>query len=98
MAYNFSAEKHGARDLRTLHERLSRFELVELFPVEVGGDSLTLGMSIPFKAMDDPRFRSELENVMTYLVVEQGFHVTDLYTGEPVSVGAISGLAKQISA
>jgi len=98
MAYHFSAEKRGDRDLRILHERLSSCALVEIFPVEVSGDSLTLGMSIPLKGMDDPRFESELEDLMTYLVVEQRFQVTDLYTGEPVSASAISGLAKQISA
>lgn len=98
MAYNFSAEKRGDQDLRILHERLSRFALIEFFPVEVGGDSLTLGISIPFKAMDDPRFEDELESVMTYLISEQGFQVTDLFTGNPVSAGSISGMAKQISA
>ncbi|NQU21925.1 MAG: hypothetical protein HQ567_11635 [Candidatus Nealsonbacteria bacterium] len=97
MAYNFSAEKRGDQDLQILHERLSHFGLIEFFPVEVSGESLTLGISIPFRAMDEPRFENELENVMTYLVSEEGFQVTDLFTGNPVSAGDISGLAKQIS-
>ena len=98
MAYNFSADKRGDQDLQGLHERLSQFDLVEFFPVEVSGDLLTLGMSIPFKAMDDPRFENELEDVMTYLIAEQEFQVTDLLTGNPVRAGDIAGLAKQISA
>lgn len=97
MAYSFSAEKRGDQDLQVLHERLSQFDLVEFFPVEVRGDLLTLGISIPFKAMDDPRFENQLEEVMTYLIAEQDFQVTDLYTGNPVRAGDIPGLAKQIS-
>jgi hypothetical protein len=97
MAYNFSAEKRGERDLKVLHERLSEFNLIEFFPVDVSDESLTLGISIPFKAMDDPRFENELDMAMRYLVSEQGFQVTDLYSGNAVPTSDISGLARRIS-
>ena len=97
MAYNFFAEKYGKQDLKLLLERLSEFNLVELFPVEVSGDALILGISIPFKVMDDPRFEEELEKAMDYLVTQQGFQVTDLFTGNAIASDDISGLAQQIS-
>jgi hypothetical protein len=98
MAYNFSAEKRGGdQDLGVLHQALSRFVLFEFFPVEVSDELLTLGISIPFKAMDDARFENELEEMLMYLVLKQGFHVTDLFTGKPVLASNISGLAKRIS-
>lgn len=96
MAYNFSAEKHGEQDLQILRERLSEFELIEFFPVDVSDESLTLGISIPFKAMDEPRFENELEKAMSYLVAD-GFQVTDLYTGNAIAASDIPGLARQIS-
>lgn len=98
MAYNFSAEKHGKQDLQILHECLSHFDLIEFFPIEVSDESLTLGISIPFNVMDDPRFENEVETAMGYLVSEQGFQVTDLFTGNAISSSDISGLARQISA
>lgn len=98
MAYNFSAEKRGEQDLQVLHERLSELDLIEFFPVEVSDESLTLGISIPFKVMDDPRFENEVEKAMRYLVSEQGFQVTDLFTGNAITSSDISGLASQISA
>ena len=98
MAYNFLAEKRGGQDLQILHERLSEFDLIEFFPVEVSDESLTLGISIPFKVMDDPRFQNEVEKAMGYLVSEQGFQVTDLFTGNAISSSDISGLARKISA
>ena len=97
MAYSFLADKRGVQDLQILHERLSQFELVEFFPVDISGELLTLGISIPFKAMDDARFENELEKVMTYLIVEHKFQVTDLFTGNTIRVGDIAGLAKQVS-
>lgn len=97
MAYHFSAEKCGERDLKRLHQRLSEFELIEFFPVDVSADSFTLGISIPFKGMDDPRFADELEKAMCYLVSEEGFRVTDLYTGKAIAADDIAGLARQIS-
>jgi hypothetical protein len=97
MAYNFSAQKRGGQDLQVLHQALRRFVLFEFFPVEVGEELLTLGISIPLKSMDDPRFENELEEVMRYLVLEQEFNVTDLFTGNPVLASNITGLAKQIS-
>ena len=98
MAYNFSAEKSGERDLQILHERLSEFGLIEFFPVDVSGESLTLGFSIPFKAMDDPQFENQLEKAMSYLVSDQGFQVTDLFTGNAIASSDISTLAQKISA
>ena len=98
MAYNFSAEKRGEQDLQILHERPSEFDLIEFFPVEVSDESLTLGISIPFKVMDDPRFENEVEKAMSYLVSEQGFQVTDLFTGNAIASSDISGLASQLSA
>ena len=97
MAYNFSAEKRGEQDLQILHKRLSKFDLIEFFTVDVSAESFTLGISIPFKVMDDPRFENELEKTMSYLVSEEGFQVTDLYTGKAIAAGDISGLARQIS-
>jgi len=96
MAYQFTAEKCGNHDLPILHERLARHVLIEFFPVEIGDDCLTLGISVPIKALDDPRFETELVNVMTYLVSEEEFQVTDLYTGDPVRVDDIPRLASQI--
>jgi len=98
MAYNFSAAKRGAQDLQSLHQRLSGFDLIEFFPVEVSDESLTLGISIPFKVMDDPRFECEVEKAMSFLVSDQGFQVTDLFTGKTIAPSDISGLARQISA
>ncbi|PQO28978.1 hypothetical protein [Blastopirellula marina] len=97
MAYNFSAEKLGEHDLQTLHGRLSKFQLIEFFPVEAADESLTLGISIPFKAMDEPRFRDELKEAMSYLISE-GFQVTDLYTGSAIAADDIADLARRISA
>jgi hypothetical protein len=98
MAYNFTAEKHGEQDLHALRERLSGLNLIEFFTVEVSAASLALGISIPYKAMDDPGFRDELEEVMNYLVSEQGFRVTDLFTGNAIAAGDIPDLAQHISA
>ena len=72
-------------------------ELCEFFPVEVDGDRLSLGISIPFKVMSDPRFASELTDVMTYLV-SKGFQVVDLFTGDPLGAADIAGLPARISA
>lgn len=96
MAYQFSAEKRGVHDLLHLHGRLTRYERIEFFPVEIGDGSLTLGISIPFKATNDPRFEAELVDVMKFLIVEQEFQVTDLYTGNQVDADNISSLAQQI--
>ena len=98
MAYNFSAEKRSEQDLQILHKRLSEFKLIEFFPIDVSDESLTLGISIPFKVMDDPRFESEVEQAMSYLVSEEEFQVTDLFTGNAVASGDIPGLARRISA
>jgi len=97
MAYNFTAEKHGEQDLHALRERLSGFDLIEFFTVDVSAASLTLGISIPYKAMDEPGFRDELEEVMNYLVSEQRFRVTDLFTGNTIASSDIPGLAQHIS-
>ncbi len=97
MAYNFTAENLGKQDLHALGKRLSEYSLIEFFPVEVSAASLTLGISVPFKAIGDPGFRTEIENAMSYLVTEQGFVVTDLYTGNTIAPSDIPGLAQQIS-
>ena len=96
MAYNFLAEKHGEQDLRELRERLTDFKLIEFFPVEVSDQSLALGISVPLKVVDDPRFESELERAMHFLV-NAGFQVIDLYSGNAITAGEISGLVRQIS-
>lgn len=98
MAYNFTAERRGKHDLQVLQERLSAFHLIEFFPIEVSDESVMLGISIPFKAMDDPQFGGEFEQVMSYLVSEQGFQVTDLFTGNMIAADEMSQLARQISA
>ena len=97
MAYNFTAEKVGSQDVQFLHARLSQFELLEFFPVETGRDHLILGISIPFKFMDDPRFARELTELMTYLV-STGFQVVDLFTGDTIRDVDIIGLPAKISA
>lgn len=97
MAYNFSAEKCGA-DPHVLHQSMRRFALFEFFPVEVSEERFTLGISIPFKSMDDPQFELDLAEMMTYLIAGKGFKVTDLFTGKPVLASHIAGLARQISA
>ena len=98
MAYNFTAEKRGLQDLHAIHHRLSQFDLLEFFPVEVSSEHLTLGISIPFKVMDEPRFAIELTALMTYLVSAERFEVVDLFTGNAILVGDIAALAEQISA
>jgi hypothetical protein len=97
MAYNFSADKRGDLDLQVLHQRLSQFALVECFPVEVSDELFTLGISIPLKAINEPRFEHDLVQLMTYLIVEQGFQVTDLYSGKSVRSEDIPRLQKQIT-
>jgi len=97
MSYNFSAEKRGGPDLKGIRVTLSHFVLFEIFTVEVSEDSLILGISIPLKSVDDPRFENELEELMRYLVVRQGFNVIDLYSGSPVLASNISDLAKKIA-
>ena len=96
MAYNFSAEKKGEQDLQILHRRLSEFDLIEFFPVDVSNEGVTLGISIPSKAMDDPRFESEVQRSMSYLVSDEGFQVTDLYTGNVVADAEIPELAQRM--
>ena len=83
--------------MQILHKRLSEFDLLECFPVEVSGKLFTLGISIPFNAMDDPRFESQLQGIMSFLISEQGFQVTDLYTGNALAAGDIPELARRIS-
>lgn len=97
MAYNFSAEKLGKQDLQILRDNLSEFDLIEFFPVEISDQSLTLGISIPFKVMDNPRFENQVEKAMSFLVSEQGFQVIDLFTGKTIALGDIPGLARRIS-
>lgn len=98
MAYNFLAHKSGDSDLQSLRKRLCGFENIECFPVEVSADLVTLGVSVPFRAMDDPQFERELVEAMTYLVAEKGFQITDLVTGNTVRPEDIADLSKQISA
>lgn len=98
MAYNFLIEKTGDPNLLVVHQRLTELRLIEFFPVEVSSNYLALGMSIPFKSVSDPQFKHQLEVAMAYLITEQGFLVTDLYTGKAIATSEISGLAAQISA
>lgn len=97
MAYHFTAEKRDNQNLLLLHEALEKFGLIEFFPIEISEPFVSLGVSIPFKSIGDPNFENELVTLMSYLVVEQGFEVTDLYTGNSVKADEISGLVKQIS-
>lgn len=97
MSYNFSATKKESQDLQVLQDRLAEFELIEFFPVNVSRDALTIGMSIPFKVMEDSRYELEVEEALTYLISEEGFEVTDLYTGKTVPLTNVSRLAKEIS-
>jgi hypothetical protein len=98
MAYNFFAENRGKLDLKVLHEQLSRFKLIEFFPVYISEDSFMLGISIPFKVVESLEFEDELETAMRYLVSEQDFQVTDLFTGDALTSENISGLANRILA
>ncbi len=97
MSYQLLAEKDGIQNLRLLHERFSTIKLIEFFPVEIGPQVWALGISIPFKSIDDSQFQNELENVISYLVTDQGFQVTDLYTGTALSSADVSDLAERIS-
>lgn len=97
MAYNFTAEKSDPQNIQSLYERLTQFDLVELFPIEASDSQLILGISIPFKFMDDPRFGKQLTELMTYLV-STGFRVVDLFTGDTIRDVDISGLPARISA
>jgi len=97
MAYHFTAEKSGAYDLPQLHAHLTEQSLIECFPVEVEESSLILGMSIPFKNMDAPKFEPRLISTMRFLIVEQGFTVIDLWRGDPVREAQILGLAQKIA-
>ena len=97
MAYNFSAEKKSKLDLQALQSRLSKLELIEFFPIDVSSDSISLGISVPFKVVDDPRFECEVCDTMYFLISEVGFEVFDLFTGKAVTTADIPGLARQIS-
>lgn len=97
MAYNFSVSKSGSVDLPTLHDRLLKADLIEFFPVEVSDNLVEFGISIPFTKMDHVRFASQLEELITELVVMSGFHVFDLYSGAEVLSQEIPGLAMKIS-
>jgi len=96
MAYLFTAEKCGDYNVPILRQQLARCELIEFFPIEIRDDSLSLGFSIPSKLMDDPRFEAELVSVMTYLIADANFEVTDLYSGDPITANEIPGLTAKI--
>jgi hypothetical protein len=98
MAYNFLVEKLGEHKLLIVHQRLMEFRLIEFFPVEISLDSLALGISVPLKYVNDPHFSRQLETAMTYLIAEEGFLVTDLYTGKSITATEIAGLAARIAA
>lgn len=96
MAYIFSAQKHGGQDMQLLQEKLLEFPLIEFFPIDISDHSIALGISIPFKAMNEPRFENELQEAMSYFISD-GFQVTDLYSGNLVTAGDIPDLVRQIS-
>lgn len=98
MAYNFTAEKLGNLDIEPLNDKLTRFNLIEFFPIEVNSEHVDLGISIPFKHMDDHRFSQELTELMTFLICAEGFQVWDLFTGNEIQSGDITGMAEKISA
>lgn len=97
MAYHFSAEKSGSVDMQRLHEQLSVVDLIEFFPIDISDESLTVGITIPLRAMNAPRFKSELAETMRFLISVEGFQVTDLYTGKLIAVDEIPNLAQQIA-
>jgi hypothetical protein len=97
LAYNFTAEARGEVVQSVVRQRLSRYTLIEYFPVEVSSDRLTIGISIPFRHVDDAKLEGELVDLMTFLIAEQGFEVTDLYEGTRVTHGQVPGLLRRIS-
>jgi len=98
MAYQFLVDIPSDRDLQHLHDRLSAVKLIEYFPIDVGPECTSLGISIPFKSMDQASFEHELSDLMNLLVNEMDSLVFDLYTGDRIKPGDISELAKRISA
>ena len=96
MAYQLMAEKHGDTNVAMLRERLAQLDVIEFFPVHVDDRSVALGISIPFKVTEDARFESELIELLSFLIVEQQFVVTDLFTGRAVSSDGIVELPRKI--
>lgn len=97
MSYNFLAEKEGREDLVVLHSELARYPLVEFFPLEDDVRTTALGVSIPFKSIDDPFFSREFVSLMECLIDANGFCVVDLFTGEVVSVKDLEELSEAMS-
>lgn len=97
MAYIFFAEKHGAFDLTNLNQNLLQFAEIEVFPIEIFDDSISLGISVPLKAADEPSFERVLDRALRFLIVQEGFQVTDLYTGQIVSEDDISNVYRRMT-
>ena len=97
MGYQFLAEKEDI-DFVQLHSELTPLGsgLIEFFPIP--GSPPSLGVSIPFKAMDQPEFSDAVVNVMRRLVSDRKFVVTDLYSGKRIDVASIETLPQRISA
>lgn len=97
MAYQLTAEKNGHLNLSLLRERLAQLNLIEFFPIRVDTDLVAFGISIPIKVVDDREFEAELVSLLTFLIVEHDFRVTDLYSGNAVRADEISGLPEKIA-
>ena len=97
MAYHFLAEKRGEEELEPLSRALSRLEVIEVFPVEISGDLVAIGISIPFKIVDRARFPDELRALLSFLICERDFQVIDLYTGQEVTAAEVPSMAQRIS-
>ena len=97
MAYHFTAETRGPKAPPLLQDRLARYTLIEFFTVEVSSDALTVGISVPFRSLSEPGLNSELVDLMNYLILDQDFEVTDLFTGRRIGPDEVAGLLDRIS-
>ncbi len=97
MAYHFIAEKRGKEELGPLSRALSRLEVIEVFPVEISGDLVVIGISVPFKRVERARFPDEICALFSFLICERAFQVFDLYTGQEVTAAEVPTMAQRIS-
>lgn len=96
MAYNFWAQKRGETLVQEIQETVANSCFVEVFPIVLAKEVMELGLSVPLKAASEPGFEQEFLRVLRYLMLEKGFNVVDLYTGEIVEAAELSSLSKRI--
>ena len=96
MAYHFTVEVHGAASCSGVRAHLAPLTRIEWFTIEASADSLTVGVSIPLRALSMPGLEAELVDLMTALVAERGCGVTDLFLGSAVKANDLSSLLTRV--